>query len=136
MIRNATKCLALAGAVLLGSVIPAHATKYDGYVCSTSYNPITVGGTGQHGYVFIAVWSGPQCTGALVHSVTFCSTGATSASCAPNYLASEVQLAALNQSLVEALAHDMRIMAITDNTCGNPAQCGAYVDFRPPATAP
>ena len=127
--RKAMKCLGLALAALVWGALPAHATKYDGYVCGTSYTPVTTGGTGQHGYVFLSVWSGPGCTGTAVHTVTFCSTGGTASVCAPSYLQSEAQLLALNGALVQAIAGNIRIQAVTDNTCGTPASCGTYVSF-------
>ena len=127
--RKAMKCLGLALAALVWGAVPAHATKYDGYVCGTSYTPITTGGTGQNGYVFLSVWSGPGCTGTFLHSVTYCSIGATASVCAPGYLRSEAQLVGLNGDLVHAIANNIRIQAVTDNTCGTPASCGTFVSF-------
>ena len=128
MIRNVVKCLALAGAVLLGSVIPAHANKWDGWVCGVTYTPAS-GTLGTRGYIFLNVNSAPDCSGTFVHNDYFCTTSATNAFCALNYLQSEAQILALHQSLLTALDHNIRIQAVTDNTCVNPDFCGTQVSF-------
>jgi hypothetical protein len=128
--KKAMKCQALACAVVLWCALPAHAAKYDGYVCGVSYAPYASTTYGQHGYVFLSVNSDPGCAGTPLHSVTYCSTGASSAICAPLYLYGESPLLTLYQALVAAVQHNTRVLAVTDATCGQPASCGTVVEFH------
>jgi hypothetical protein len=127
--KKAMKCLALAGAVVLWCALPAHAAKYDGYACGVDYVPYS-SANGQHGYVFLTVNTDPNCNGTPLASITFCTTGGTSAVCASGYNYDEAQILALYQALGRALEQDTRILAVTSATCGQPASCGTIVELH------
>jgi hypothetical protein len=118
----------LALAILLAAGTPAQAgTLYNGYLCAVGLNPTALGSAG---YVFVNVYSGPDCTGTFLGGpVYFCSTGASSPLCNNGFLYTEAQLMGLYNAATRAIEHNVRAQVWTDSTCGTPAQCGAYINF-------
>ena len=126
-----TKFLVLALVLMIASAFapPAQAgTLYNGYLCYVGMNPTGFGGNA--GYVFVNVYSQPDCTGTFLGGpVYFCSTGASSALCNNGFLYTEAQLMALYGAATRAVEHNTRSHVWTDSNCGTPAQCGAYINF-------
>src|SRR5262245_51840768 len=100
--KKVMTCAALAALALLAGTLPAHAAKYDGYVCGLDYVPFS-SASGQDGYLFLVVNAAPDCAGTNLASITFCTTGGTNPFCAPGYAYNEAKILALYQSLGRAL---------------------------------
>ena len=114
---------------LVGSGAPVEAAVYNGYICTTTFNPMT-GSGGDHGSFYLTVYSGAACGGSQVGSGYVCSTGATSGSCFTLYLHSEAQLLAAYQATLRALDDNVRVTVSTDTVfCGNPALCIKSITF-------
>ncbi len=105
------RALVLVGGLLLAREASA---SVSGYICQVAYDPNTSGSTGNYGYVYVTVYSSPGCTGTYQGGGYFCSSGATSASCALTNLYSEIALQHLVDRLQDALARGLRTIISTD----------------------
>jgi hypothetical protein len=107
-------------AVLFAFVAVALAgTARADYVCQTEILPAAAGspyGYGDGGYVVMETMTGKNCTGTIVGTFSFCSTGATSSSCASaancgvSYLYTSAELQHLNSLLEQSMLHDQSVI--------------------------
>ena len=118
----------LALTALTTAATPARAgTLYNGYLCYVGLHP---GVFSNDSYVFVNVYSGPDCTGNFLGGpVYFCSTGSNSPICNPGFLYSEAKLVALYEAAMRAIDHNIRAQVWTDSNCGLPSQCGSVINF-------
>jgi hypothetical protein len=118
--------VAACGGVLLSSAV----ARAD-YVCYAGYVPGT-GTGGTEGHVQGSFWSAPGCSGSFVAFYTFCSTGATSSSCASGtlYRYERHGLLSLNQMLQRAAAADQRLSITTTSCLSGTGTCAAGLYAR------
>src|SRR5262245_46813122 len=96
--------LSLAVLALALGAWPAQAAVYSGYVCTTNYSPAPVSsGFGNDGRLVVTINMGAHCSGSPVHTVVFCSAGATRPDCSPGYVYTESRMLALHQATLQAL---------------------------------
>lgn len=112
-----------AAAVLTLVAMPDEASAFTGYVCEAHFRHFP--SFGQHGYVYVNLYSQPNCGGSWVVGAVFCSTGGTGNQCSAPDLSTSVELQALIQNLQRAAAADQKL-DITATTSG----AGQYVQFR------
>ncbi len=128
--------LALAAAVSLAGEARAQAPEspmsyYQGYPCYSYFDTRSngaTGGMGNYGYVYVVLYTLPNCGGSGVGSaIFFCTTGATTPGCDPNWLQSETDLHLLMQNFHNAAMNGKKV---TINWV-NPAAfaCGTSVTF-------
>jgi len=102
------------------------------YVCMTSYQPGS-GTTGSYGVAVATLYSGADCTGSFIGYYYYCSTGATSASCAASstyWATSDDELAFLGASLVEAVARNIYVSQSTTPCIGGGSGCLAWLYYQ------
>ena len=85
MAKQAALVAALCAALTFyASAAAAQTAEQHGYICSAAYVPTDGSGMsptlnkGRLGYVTFDVYSGPECTGRMLSTGYFCSSGATS----------------------------------------------------------
>lgn len=123
------KKLLVAAAALAGMMLGTGEAKAD-YLCSVRYSP-NGGSAGNEGFVGATVYSGANCTGILVGSYTFCTTAATSSSCALNagWRYERQGILALFQTLQRATESQQYVTVVTTSCNSGSGSCGAYAYF-------
>jgi hypothetical protein len=106
------KSTLLALGLVLGAAT-AHASVYDGYVCTSEYDP-TSGTMGNLGYIYVQLYAGPSCSGGMVLQGYFCTTGATSSLCSTR-LYTELGINHLADRLAHAADTNQHVQIVTDS---------------------
>jgi hypothetical protein len=113
----------LAGVLMLLAVTaePARASV-GGYVCSVVRRWDNVVDTGEHGFLYVTVYSGHACSGTFQGSIWYRSTGSSTCS---SYLLNEAKMESLYQNLTMAASEGLQVMLGTDAV--GPAGCPVAV---------
>jgi hypothetical protein len=89
------------------------------------------GSVGNDGYVYVSMYSQPNCTGSFVHSGFLCSAGATHTGCAGStgFRYNVPGLMAHLRSMQSAAAADQRIEVTTVACVGGGSGCFGYIYY-------
>ena len=104
-------CVAVLGCLLFTARAEAAA---DGYVCSMGFDPQS-SNMGSYGYIYLSVYSAPDCQGSYRGGGYLCSVGATSPSCASTHLYRENALYHVFDALQNAVALGEHIYVSADS---------------------
>ena len=97
------------------------------YICRSTLNPASLN-FGDHGFLFVAFHTAPQCMGGMVGSAYMFSDGATSSYSHSSYLLSENQLLSFFESANHAADTGQRVRY---SRCSSiKTNCLRYIDFR------
>jgi hypothetical protein len=115
--------------VLLATCLGAASASAE-YVCSVTLIPAN-STLGSEGYFIASFYTGADCTGSLVASRHFCTTGATSPNCASsqNFRYNGAGLMSMHQSYLLAAIHNLSVQHITVGCNGGGTTCGGYTAF-------
>lgn len=111
-----------AGAAAMVTV-PDEAEASVGYVCQTHFRHYAQ--YGQHGYVYVSVYTQPGCTGSWVMGAIFCTTGGTGSLCSAGDLNTAPEIQTLFQNLQRAAATDQKVDIVASSN-----GAGMWVGFR------
>ena len=114
-------------AMMDGSMQAFPETAGYAYICRSTLVP-NAGTTGDHGFLYVAFRTAPQCMGSLVGSGWMFSDGATTSSSHSTFLLSENQLLSYFESANHAADTGQRVRYYR---CSNDkTQCLKYIQFR------
>jgi hypothetical protein len=102
------------------------------YVCNVSFNPFTGGAAGTEGYVLATLWTGANCSGALVASKYFCSSGATFSNCVANASQRKTRddLHTLFSVLSRAAMEEESVTVLNSTCNGGGNTCASYLQVN------
>lgn len=111
-----------AGAAAMVAV-PDDAQASAGYVCQAHFRHYAP--FGQHGYVYVSVYTQPGCAGSWVMGAVFCTTGGSGSLCSAGALNSAPEIQALIQNLQRAAAADQKVDIVASSN-----GAGKWIEFR------